>query len=245
VAASLAVAIRQARLLDRLKRDAQSKESLLQEMNHRVKNNLTAILGLLYAEQRHVGLAHQEIYQTIMKSLISRVQGLTTVHRMLSDSQWSPILLDDLVTQVIQSSVQILPPDQHIVVDVSPSAVRVNARQASSLALVLNELVTNAVKHSLRNRRRAMISVAAATQSGSVRLEFRCDGPGYPEEVLAERKLGVGMYLARRFVQTELRGSITLLNDNGAVTIIQFDEDLSNRYYDHSSGATRVERGEA
>ena len=70
-----------------------------------------------------------------MQDLITRVQGLSTVHTLLSAAEWAPLSLSELARQIIASALQILPPDQWVSIEVSPSAVRVTPQQANNLAL--------------------------------------------------------------------------------------------------------------
>jgi len=227
VATSLAVAIREARLYEQTRQDAATKAVLLQEINHRVKNNLSAIIGLLYAEQRHTGIQEQPVYQSIMKDLVNRVQGMATVHHMLSDSEWSSLLLSELVAQIIRSALQTVPPSQSVIVDVSSSLVRVTPRQTTSLALVINELTTNTIKYALLGRDKAQINVRIVLQDDVVCLEFGDDGPGYPEDVLRQERTEVGLYLAQAIVSDELNGELSFCNDNGALATIRFRLDGS------------------
>jgi PAS domain S-box-containing protein len=217
-----AAAIENARLYEQARQDAETRSVLLREVNHRVKNNLTAIIGLLYAERRRAGMEDQSAYQSIMQDLIHRVQGLATVHSLLSTSGWTPLLLSELTTQVIRSSLQMLPRDKRVSVDVTPSPVRVTPDQAHDLALAINELATNTVKHALRERDIAHIAVRIALEDDTVRFEFRDDGPGYPEEVLQLERQNVGLDLIQNMVHKGLRGELSLHNDHGAVAVIQF-----------------------
>ncbi len=222
LAATAAIAVDNARLYEQVRQDAATKSVLLQEVNHRVKNNLAAIIGLLYAERRHIGIEDQAIYQSIIKDLTNRVQSLATVHKLLSDSEWRPLLLNELTAQVIRSSLQMLPGRKRISVDVTPSPVRVPPNQAHELAVVINELATNTVKHALRERNTAHIAVRIALDDDTVRFEFRDDGPGYPEEVLRLERYNVGFELIQNVVRRGLRGELSLHSDHGAAAIIQF-----------------------
>jgi len=217
-----AVAIENARLYEQARQDAETKSMLLREVNHRVKNNLTAIVGLLRAEQSHARVEDQPIYQPIMQNLINRVQGLATVHSLLSASEWSPLSLSELTAQVIRSTMQTLPRDKRLSVDVTPSLVRVTPDQAHSLALVINELTTNTIKHGLQERETARIGVRIEPDEDTVQFEFRDDGPGYPDEVLQLEHSGVGFDLIWNLVRKNLGGELSLHNDRGAVAVIRF-----------------------
>ena len=131
--------IENARLYEQARKDAEMRRVLLREVNHRVKNNLAAIIGFLYAERRHTRIRDDAVYQDIMQDLVNRVQGMGTVHGMLSAVEWSPLLLSDLVRRVINSSLQMLPRQKSIRVTVDETDLRIPAEQAHNLALVINE----------------------------------------------------------------------------------------------------------
>ncbi|MDY7079140.1 MAG: PAS domain S-box protein [Chloroflexota bacterium] len=217
-----ATAIENARLYEQARRDAETKSMLLREVNHRVKNNLTAIAGLLYAERRHADAESYAIYQSIIRELVNRVQGLATVHSLLSASGWTPLSLSKLTTQVIRSALQMLPRDKHVTVDVTPSSVRVTSDQAHDLALVINELATNTVKHALQERGTGHITVCIETKDDTVQFQFQDDGPGYPEQVLLLERYSVGFDLIQNVVRQSLRGELSLHNDRGAVAVVRF-----------------------
>jgi PAS domain S-box-containing protein len=211
-----------ARLLDQARQDAETKAMLLQEVNHRVKNNLATIIGLLYAERRHSGIEDQAIFQEIMQDLINRVQGLATVHSLLSAAEWAPLSLSELAHQIIASVLQILPADKHIAIQVTPSPVRVTPQQANNLALVINELTTNTVKYALSEKQTVSIAIRIAREGSLILFEFRNSGPDYPPQVLSLERHNVGIYLMQTIVRKGLRGDLTLRNDGGAVALIRF-----------------------
>jgi two-component sensor histidine kinase/DNA-binding NarL/FixJ family response regulator len=222
VAASLAVAVRQARLHEQARRDAETKSVLLREVNHRVKNNLSAIVGFLYAEQSRAELKDQPAYQTIIRELITRVQGLSTVHTLLSASEWAPLSLSTLAIQVIRSALDMIKPGQRVTINVAPAPVRVTSDQAHHLALIINELTTNTAKHALGGRDTAHIDVHIETHGDRIHFEFRDDGPGYPEDILRLNHYNVGFELITNIVHRSLRGKLSLSNDGGAVAFIDF-----------------------
>ena len=228
LATTAAIAIENARLYEQARQDAETKSVLLDEINHRVKNNLAAIIGLLYTELRYADIDNQATYQSVIQNLVNRVQGLTTVHSLLSASGWAPLRIGELVGQTIRSSLQTLPRDKHVSVDMIPSPVHVTPDQAQNLALVINELATNTVKHALQGRDTAHITVRVTTEieSDGVQVEFRDDGPGYPEEVLRLERYNVGLDLVQNVVRKNLRGELSLYNDHGAVAVIQFKAEI-------------------
>jgi two-component sensor histidine kinase len=234
LAAAAAFAIENARLYSQARQDAETRTVLLREVNHRVKNNLSAIIGLLYAERRHADLQDKPIYQSIMQDLISRVQGLAAVHDLLSASEWLPVSLTELAEQIIHSALQALPAEKQLIVNVAASSVRVTPDQANYLALVINELTTNALKYALSERVLGQINVdITVDREQIIALRFQDDGPGYPPDVLYSKtpRYNVGLYLLQNIVTHSLHGSLTLQNRYrqdkitiaGAVATIQFE----------------------
>jgi GAF domain-containing protein/anti-sigma regulatory factor (Ser/Thr protein kinase)/HAMP domain-containing protein len=224
-----AVAIENARLYEQAWQDAETRATLLREVNHRVKNNLTAIIGLLYAARARAGGEDPPTVQSTINELIGQVRGLATVHSMLSASQWAPLRLSDLAVQVINTSLRAIPSKNRVSVSVSPSDVRVAPDEAHSLALVINELATNAIKYALGERDAVRITFEVALDGDAVRCTFRDDGPGYPEEILHRTndqgppgRQTVGLDLIRNILRDSLHGELSLRNDDGALAIVRF-----------------------
>ena len=155
LATTAAMAIEKARLYRQVKLESETKSTLLREVNHRVKNNLTSIIGLLYAERKRAKIEDREMYQSIMSDLSQRVQSLTMVHSMLSNSEWAPLRFDKLVEQVLHASLQVHVRDRRLSVIIAPSSVRVTPDQAHHLALVINELATNTLKYATSKKERS------------------------------------------------------------------------------------------
>ncbi|NLF03291.1 MAG: PAS domain S-box protein, partial [Anaerolineales bacterium] len=183
LAATAAIAIDNARLYAEARHNAETRAVLLREVNHRVKNNLSTIIGLMYAERGRVEAAHQDAYQATMKDLTNRVYGLARVHSMLSSSQWAPLRLSDLASEIIRSVLETTSLEQEVIVDVSSSPVRVSSDQAHDLALVINELATNAIKYAVGASDAVRVTVRIGGDDGIVSIEFRDNGPGYPDDV--------------------------------------------------------------
>ena len=226
LATTAAMAIEKARLYRQVKSEAETKTTLLREVNHRVKNNLTSIIGLLYAERRRAKIEDREMYQSIMAELSQRVQSLTMVHSLLSNSEWAPLRLDKLMEQVLHAALQAQARDRRLSVIITPSSVRVTPDQAHHLALVINELATNTLKYAASTEGKISIQVDIYQEAERIYCVFKDQGPGYPPEVLVQDNYNVGLDLIHNIVRSELRGDLTLLNDDGAVAKISFRSEV-------------------
>lgn len=224
IATMMTVSLRHARLNERTRRDAQTKAILLHEVNHRVKNNLTAIIGLLYAHQRLARSQNTPLSWDVMKDLINGIQGLATAHRLLSESEWEPLLLETLASQVIHACFKALPPEKNATIRIASSPLRVPPTQANSVAMILAELAMNTLKYGLRESPQVAVQVGIASEDNHIELTYRDDGPGYPEATLSLQHQTVGLYLIKSLVQNDLHGELKLSNDQGAVTLIRFKQ---------------------
>ncbi len=220
LAALVSLALEAGHLYEQARQDADTKAILLREVNHRVKNNLAAIVGLIYTHLERPAIAASPEYRVLVHELAQRVESLSIVHGMLSASRWSSLLLDELAERIIVSSLQVVGPGW-LKVEVKSSPVRVSPDQAHTLALVINELAMNIVKHALRDQP-CHVVLQVAREEQTVVLTVRDDGPGYPAEVLREQRLGVGLDLTRNLVRQNLRGRLVLRNEGGAVAEVHF-----------------------
>jgi PAS domain S-box-containing protein len=224
----VAAALENAQLYEKARQDAKIKATLLSEVNHRVKNNLSAIIGLLYAERRHAGFKDDAMYQSIMNGLINRIRGLAIVHNLLSESEWLPLRLSVITEQLITTALQLLPRHKQAQVTVTPSTVEVTSKQANNLALIINEFATNTVKHALQDRDGVKIDVAISAEGNEILFVYRDDGPGYPENVLEMDDRNLGLYLIQTLINSGMRGQCELRNEDGAVAIIRFSAESRN-----------------
>jgi PAS domain S-box-containing protein len=225
IAASLAVALQQARLLEQTQQDAEAKAMLLREVNHRVMNNLSMILYILDMEQQR-DLEDKAGFQAALQDVTTRIQGIATVHRMLSTAQQNSLDLGQVVSQIIQAALSGSPIQDRLQVRVDGPEVPLNlsAKQAITVALIINELTTNSIKYAFQDRSQGQIQVQITVLDGHrVRLFFRDDGPGLPDEVLAGERQNVGLWLVEASVTHTLRGEFEFWNDAGAVAAFIFE----------------------
>lgn len=223
LATTAAIAIENARLFERVSQDAENRAALVQEVNHRVKNNFSSIIGLLYSELRYTRKPHDPAYTDLIQDLIGRVQSMAQVHTLLSNTEWMPLPLDELTRHMIRTALHVLPNSTSVDFEVTPSELSVSSSQATNLALIINELTTNTVKHALPGRTSAKINVSIALEDNdTVCFEFRNDGEDYPEEVVTHQYYNLGLYLIDTLAKRGLLGALTLHNDHGPVATIRF-----------------------
>ncbi|MBF0120615.1 MAG: PAS domain S-box protein [Desulfobacterales bacterium] len=212
-------------LLEQARKDAEIKKLLMQEINHRVKNNLSAIIGIFYAEENYATNESLHIYRNILKHMANRIKGMMVVHNMLSDSEWAPVPLKTLANKIIHGALQMLPTNKEAIVNIEGSSViKLSPKLSCNIAIVIHELITNTIKYAFQEREQAVINVSFdLAEENRVLFQFKDNGPGYPVDVLTLKKHNVGFYLIKNLVQIDMEGHLTLQNKNGAIVLIKFN----------------------
>lgn len=128
---------------ERLAHALKQRDTLVREVHHRIKNNLQAVAGLLMREVYQ----HPEL-GSMLKTAIAQVQLIAVVHGIQADATHDGILLCE-ITPAIARIVESLT-DSRIAINVMvdmPRAAQIRERESVPIALILNELLVNAVKH--------------------------------------------------------------------------------------------------
>ena len=104
--------------------------------------------------------------------------------------------------------------------EIAPSDLKVRSRQATVLALLINELLANAILHGMEGRRRGRIAVVAEHLADEIMLRVEDDGQGPPVGFDLEARAGLGLTIARTLVRADLHGSIAVeRNAAGGTTV--------------------------
>lgn len=171
----------------------EAKTLLLHEVDHRVKNNLTMIGSLLRLQARTID---DPAITSKLEAMLERVDALATVHRRLYQSD--DITKFDLAAFAVNLVSDVLGAsgreDIEVKTDVEP--IEVSSSDAAALGLVLNEVVTNAIKHAYTNGRPGTLTIEARVVDGQARIVVVDDGPGMAEG--SETKSGLGRTLITR-----------------------------------------------
>src|SRR5439155_16483578 len=126
------------------------KSAMIQEIHHRVKNNLQTIASLLRLQARRTGSPE---VGDMLRETINRILSIAVVHESLSHDESSIIDVKEVCQRIIAEVTQgILDPDKHIHFAIRGTDLPLPAQQATSCALIVNELLQNAVKHAFRGR---------------------------------------------------------------------------------------------
>ena len=203
-----AIAIEQARLYDDARRSLTSKSALLQEMHHRVRNNLQTVAALL---SMHVRRAGEQAWALPLKEAVNRIRSIAAVHDLLTREDIGITTVNEVAKLVTdEAATTLLPPGAEYAFIVAGEPAEVSSREATVLAILINELVANAVLHGLEGRMRGVVKVHIGLWDGQITVRVEDDGKGFPPGFRAEVDGGLGLQITQNLVSTDLRGTVSL-----------------------------------
>ena len=218
---SAAIAIENADLYEEARRGYTRASVLLQEMHHRVRNNLQTIAALLSMQARH---AEDARTSTPLREAVTRIQSIAAIHDILSGGDLRETTVDTIAKHVADDATSnLVGPDMHVTFDIEPSPVHVNSREATVLALLVNEFVLNSISHGFTQRSTGHVAIHANFDGPKAVIEIIDDGSGLPDGFSLEANRRLGLNIARTLVETDLRGKLALEPADGGGTKVRVE----------------------
>jgi two-component system, sensor histidine kinase PdtaS len=225
------VLLRDVSELRRRERELMTKDATIREIHHRVKNNLQTVAALLRLQARR--LPDEAASRTALEEAVRRVGAIALVHQTLSQGLDETVAFDDVAAQILTMVAEVARHGEHVAVSRTGSFGLLRAEDATPLALVLTELLTNAVEHGLR-RGGAAGSAAAPGEvvvtaerdldddgQDVLRVRVADDGRGLPA-AFDPAQAGLGTQIVQALVQ-ELRGAIGWAPRAGGGTLVSLE----------------------
>lgn len=195
-------------------RELMSKDATIKEINHRVKNNLQTVSALLRLQARR---ANNEETRASLESAQRRVEMIAIVHEKLSQTIDEVVDFDEVFGSLLRTVRDVAVMDAPVDIRMEGSFGRVRAEQATALAVVLNEIISNAIEHGLAQGGYVHINAHRQGADLSVRVQDNGEGmkgsaptPGISSlSGHTKNKSGLGTQIVRTLVASELKGVIT------------------------------------
>ncbi len=208
---------------NQIKDSLKEKEVLLKEIHHRVKNNLQVISSILNLQSSFVS---DERTLEILEESRNRIHSMATIHENLYlTTNFSSIdfasYLQNLTTKLI-SSYHVAP----ITINLRTELTSINLLldQAIPCGLLVNELITNAIKYAFVNRSEGEILIGLKENQGIIELKIEDNGVGLPSNFEIFKSNSLGLQLVSTLVE-QLDGEINILNEKGTKYLITFEKD--------------------
>ncbi|MGQ9455451.1 MAG: GAF domain-containing protein [Armatimonadota bacterium] len=204
VANQAAISIQNARLL--------VQTAVLQEMHHRVKNSLQTIVSLLRLQMK---LGKVDSLEKALTQSINRIQSIASVHELLSRENLDDVPLRRLAETILTPTVKSLVPEEGSVrLAVEGEDFLLPSGQATYVALILNELVHNAVEHGLRAAIGSELTINISRDEDNYMIEVANDGEPLPADFDIRRHRNLGLQIVESLVRDNLLGSFELFSED-------------------------------
>ncbi len=210
--AQAALAIQTARLM--------LKSAVIQEMHHRVKNSLQQIASLVSLQMRYG--THLAV-EVALQDTLNRILAIAAVHELLLRHDLDRVSIPRLAEQILSATKQsIMAPGKAIHTRVEGPELRVPLSHATTLALILNELVQNAVEHGFKDRDAGRIDILIEEQEDAVQVLVRNDGTPLPDGFDPTRTGRLGLKIVSDLVRGALNGTFVMRNADGIEAVVRF-----------------------
>ncbi|MEO6530724.1 MAG: histidine kinase N-terminal domain-containing protein [Specibacter sp.] len=214
--------------LRRREQELVTKDATIREIHHRVKNNLQTVAALLRMQSRRM---HSEEGKQGLEQAMRRVATIALVHETLSQGLAQNVDFDELIDRQFRLSAEVASPSQRVRTEREGAFGELPSDFATPLALVINELVTNAVEHGLQDREGTVWLTAHRYKNDSgddaLTVGIADDGVGLPQGHIAE---GLGLQIVRTLVTSELGGTIEWSPRAGGGTVVTLQMALFSRH---------------
>ena len=190
------------------RREAQllSKDATIREIHHRVKNNLQTVAALLRLQMRRTKV--DEAREALSES-VRRVTSIAVVHETLSQTLGESVPFDEIADQITSVTVDLASTGTRATTRRKGSFGRLPGELATPLALVLSELLQNAVEHAFEGSS-GTIELRVNRTDDRLDVVVADDGAGLPEDFQLEHSPRLGLQIVRQLVLGEMRGTIRL-----------------------------------
>lgn len=212
-----------AQLYEQARGDADVKAALLQELNHRVRNNLAAISGFLEME-----LARSEpgSGQEALQRATARVRSMAIVHDVLASQPDQLAPFRDVAERLARTIQPFYDPHFQTTTSVTGDALLLPHENVSPLAMVLNELLTNSFRHAFLPGQSGTIEIVLTEKPNTYHLMVRDSGMGLRNGTGSEGRSS-GQQVVRRIVGSFLKGTCHWISDNGTTALVEFPKPKS------------------
>ena len=220
---ALLIAIQEADILrEKAEKATSEKVLLLQEVHHRIKNNMSTIMSLLALQ---AGTTDDQSIISALEDARSRVQSMMVLYDKLYRSEsMNELSLKEYLPPLVYEIAAMFPGSERISVETFIDEILLEPKKLFPLGIIVNELTTNSMKHAFTGRECGEITVSASSEHGRIMLTIQDNGIGFPESIHPDgsgKSGGFGIRLVGILVN-QLNGSIRVERGEFTKFVIEF-----------------------
>jgi two-component system, sensor histidine kinase PdtaS len=218
------ILVRDVTELRRRERELMTKDATIREIHHRVKNNLQTVAALLRLQARRLTAPEA---RAALEEAVRRVGSIAIVHETLSHTPEEVVDFDDITERVAAMAGEVSAPEARVTPVISGRFGRLPSVVATPLALVLTELMQNALQHGLAPSPGAppcgTLQVNVNRAATRLTMTVEDNGVGLPAGFSLDATTSLGLQIVRTLVEAELGGSLAISPRTGGGTVVLVD----------------------
>ena len=205
---------------EKIKKSLEEKNVLLQEIHHRVKNNMQIISSLLSLQSSHID---KEKTLNILNESQGRIKAMAMVHEKLYQSKnFDNINFEDYIKSLIMQLESSYHIDKTLIkTKINVEDVYLDINTAIPCGLIINELISNIIKHAFNESEKGNINVKFSRRGINYILSVKDDGIGLPSKIDIKNTDTLGLKLVNALVN-QLEGTMEINRNNGTQFMIKF-----------------------
>ncbi|MDA3813956.1 MAG: PAS domain S-box protein [Candidatus Cloacimonetes bacterium] len=220
---------------EKIKRNLNEKNALLQELYHRTKNNMQLIASMLKMQSRSIenrslsGISNIDFLHDSFDAIINRIKAMSLVHQKLYQAEdLSQINLKEFIKDLVNhlmKSYHIRPDTISVKLELEDVFVLIDS--AIPMSLVLNELISNVFKHAFTDNAKGEIFIRLFKEEDeTINIHISDNGVGIPKDIDLEIVNTIGLQTVYSLTRHQLKGEVNYKTDNGLKWQISFKDNL-------------------
>lgn len=196
------------------------KSAIIQEMHHRVKNNLQTIASLLRLQMHY---AKSNSVETVLQESINRILSIASVHEVLSQEEMDNVNIKKVAENILAATSQsLLSSEKQVETSLSGPDILLPPAKATSVALILNELIQNAFKHGFKTLDKGNVAVKFSEDEREIEIAVINDGTPLPKGFDLRQNRNLGLQIVESLVRDDLHGRFSLKSNRRITATVVF-----------------------
>jgi two-component sensor histidine kinase/PAS domain-containing protein len=196
------------------------KETLLKEVQHRIKNNIASIESLLTLQA--ASTTNPEV-KTALQETISRIQSTRVLYeKLLISKDYQEVSLKNYLDSLIDSLLAVFPDSNNISIQRNISDIPISSQKAVTVGIITNELMTNIFKYAFHGKDSGNISIELKKSGKRIVLTIKDDGIGIDDRFDLNKSPGFGLRIVKMLTE-QLKGNYSITNEHGTRSILELE----------------------
>jgi two-component sensor histidine kinase len=200
--------------LRRRERELVTKDATIREVHHRVKNNLQTVSALLRLQARRID---DPAASAALNEAVRRIASIALVHETLSSGTDASVAFDDVLDRLVSHSLDLSSRMNELMITRSGQLGSLDPAVATPLALVVNELIHNALEHGLEHGG-SSLEILLERGASIAHISIIDNGVGLPEGFDLTTSSNLGLQIVRTLTENELKGELVLASTERGTT---------------------------